>query len=81
MYIPYDTLREMQTDKDLTEMEKSAKKPEIKWFFITPYSAYCGECGRMMITGGVKPVNFMTCPWCDTPIDWTGWNRKDESDG
>ena len=79
--LPYDTLREMQTDKDLMEMAKRAKKPRLEWFFETPYSAYCGKCGRMIVTGGVKPINLLTCPWCDTPIDWTGWGRKDEADG
>ena len=72
----YETATEMQIDKELAEMEKRAKKPDIEWFFNTPYTAYCGECGRMIITGGVKPINLIECPWCENPINWTGWDQK-----
>ena len=72
----YDTWREYETDQELSNMEKAAKKPEIQYFFETPYTAYCGECKRMITTGGVNEVNRLTCQWCGTPIDWTGWKRK-----
>ena len=72
----YDTARERQTDCELMQMERKAKKPEIEWFFGVPFTAYCGGCKRMMVTGGVKPVNLIECPWCGTPVNWNGWGSK-----
>jgi len=77
----YDTMKELQSDRELMEMEKMSKKPDIEWFFDTPYSAYCGECKRMICTGGVAPINLLVCPWCDTPINWSGWQKKEEKNG
>lgn len=57
-------------------MEQKKYKPDIEVFFGAPYKAFCGNCGRILYTGGTKDAiasakeQIKECPHCKEIIDW-----------
>ena len=52
-------------------------KPEYEMFFGVKYKAYCGNCERLLFTGGryytVKDAEerVKVCPHCRRRVDWS----------
>lgn len=52
-------------------------KPEYEMFFGVKYKAYCGNCERLLFTGGryytIKDAEerVKVCPHCRREVDWS----------
>ena len=50
------------------------KKPDLEYFYNSLYKGFCGNCGRILFTGGGsidKLSKALTaCKWCNCQIDW-----------
>ena len=52
-------------------------KPEYEMFFGVKYKAYCGNCERLLFTGGryytIKDAEerVKVCPHCRRRVDWS----------
>ena len=52
------------------------EKPDLEYFFGKLFKGYCGNCGRLLFSGGGDPEELpgiiKTCRFCGCEVDWDG---------
>ena len=60
----------------MSENVKTIAKPDLEYFFGKLFKGYCGNCGRLLFTGGGDPEELpgiiKTCRFCGCEVDWDG---------
>ena len=50
------------------------EKPDLEYFYDKLYKGFCGNCGRILFTGGESIEKLkklvVSCKWCNCQVNW-----------